>query len=147
MTNEYGYAGKILKVDLSQGSLEDLPTVEIADRFIGGRGFAAKIYWDGESSEAKAYDPQNRLIFVNGPLAGFAGLAGSRWQVCGKSPGITPEFFSYANFGGSWGAWLKFAGYDGVVIEGTSEKPVYLLIQDGKAEIKDASSLLSLIHI
>ncbi len=141
MTNEYGYAGKILKVDLSEGSLEDLPTVEIADRFIGGRGFAAKIYWDGASSEAKAYDPQNRLIFVNGPLAGFAGLAGSRWQVCGKSPGITPEFFSYANFGGSWGAWLKFAGYDGVVIEGTSEKPVYLLMQDGKAEIKDASSL------
>ena len=49
MTNEYGYAGKILKVDLSEGSLEDLPTVEIVDRFIGGRGFAAKIYWDGAS--------------------------------------------------------------------------------------------------
>ena len=141
MTNEYGYAGKILKVDLSQGSLEDLPTVEIADRFIGGRGFAAKIYWVGASSEAKAYDPQNRRIFVNGPLAGFAGLAGSRWQVCGKSPGITPEFFSYANFGGSWGAWLKFAGYDAVIIEGTADRPVYLLIEDGKAEIKDAAFL------
>jgi aldehyde:ferredoxin oxidoreductase len=81
------------------------------------------------------------LIFVNGPLAGFPGLAGSRWQVCGKAPGIVPESFSYANFGGSWGAWLKFAGYDAVAIEGISDKPVYLLIQDGKAEIKDASFL------
>jgi len=141
MANEYGYAGNILKVDLSQGNVANLPTSEFADRFIGGRGFAAKIYWDGSSPEAEAYDPQNRLIFANGPLAGFTGLAGSRWQVCGKSPGITPEVFSYANFGGSWGAWLKFAGYDAVVIEGTSDKPVYLLIQDGKSEIKDASFL------
>ena len=141
MANEYGYAGSILKVDLSQGNLLNVPTGEFTDRFIGGRGFAAKIYWDGASPEAKAFDPQNRLIFVNGPLAGFTGLAGSRWQVCGKSPGIVPEFFSYANFGGSWGAWLKFAGYDAVIIEGKSDKPVYLLIQDGTAEIKDASFL------
>ena len=94
MANENGYAGQILKVDLSQGSLEDLPTLEIADIFIGGRGFAAKVYWDGASSEAKAFDPQNRLVFVNGPLAGFAGLAGSRWKGCHNSPGSTPEFFS-----------------------------------------------------
>jgi aldehyde:ferredoxin oxidoreductase len=141
MANEYGYAGSILKVDLNQARLTDIPTQEYADRFIGGRGFAAKIYWDGSSPEHKVYDPQNRLIFVNGPLAGFPGLAGSRWQVCGKAPGVFPESFSYANFGGSWGAWLKFAGYDAVVIEGISDKPVYLLIQDGKAEIKDASSL------
>ena len=93
MANKYGYAGNILKVDLSRGSLITLPTVEIADKFIGGRGFAAKIYWDGASSEAGTYDPQNRLIFVNGPLAGFAGLAGSRWQVCGKSRGLPPSSF------------------------------------------------------
>jgi len=141
MANEFGYAGSILKVDLSQGSMVDIPTMDYADRFVGGRGFAAKIYWDGVPPEAKAFDPQNRLIFVNGPLAGFTGLAGSRWQICGKSPAITPEFFSYANLGGSWGAWLKFAGYDAVIIEGKSDKPVYLLIQDGSAEIKDASFL------
>ena len=141
MANEYGYAGNILKVDLSKESLVVVPTIELADRFVGGRGFAAKIYWDGASPEVKACDPQNRLIFVNGPLAGFHGLAGSRWQVCGKSPAVIPECFSYANFGGSWGAWLKFAGYDAVVIEGASDKPVYLVIQDGKTEIKDASFL------
>ena len=141
MANEFGYAGNILQADLSGGSLVNLPTKEYAERFVGGRGFAAKIYWDGSSPEHKVYDPQNRLIFANGPLAGFAGLAGSRWQVCGKAPGIIPDSFSYANFGGSWGAWLKFAGYDAVVIEGISDKPVYLLIRDGKAELKDASFL------
>lgn len=141
MANEYGYAGKILKVDLSQGSMVDIPTADYAERFVGGRGFAAKIYWDGVPPETKPFDPQNQLIFVNGPLAGFTGLAGSRWQVCGKSPAVTPESFSYANLGGSWGAWLKFAGYDTVIIEGKSEKPVYLVIQDGSAEIKDASFL------
>ena len=52
-----------------------------------------------------------------------------------------PEFFSYANLGGNWGAWLKFAGYDAVIIEGKSDKPVYLLLQDGRVEIKDASFL------
>jgi len=107
MSNEYGYAGNILTVDLSQGSIDSVPGRDYSDRFVGGRGFAAKLYWDGISSEASALDPRNRLVFVNGPLAGFAGLAGSRWQICGKSPAIVPEFFSYANLGGSWGAWLN----------------------------------------
>jgi aldehyde:ferredoxin oxidoreductase len=141
MANKNGYAGSILKVDLSQGSMVDIPTMDYAERFVGGRGFAAKLYWDGVSPETKAFDPHNQLIFANGPLAGFGGLAGSRWQVCGKSPSLIPEFFSYANLGGSWGAWLKFAGYDAVIIEGKSDKPVYLVIQDGSAEIKDASFL------
>jgi aldehyde:ferredoxin oxidoreductase len=141
MANNYGYAGSILKVDLSQGSTVVISTRDYAERFVGGRGFAAKLYWDGVSPETRAFDPENRLIFTNGPLAGFAGLAGSRWQVCGKSPAITPEFFSYANLGGNWGAWLKFAGYDAVIIEGKSDKPVYLLLQDGRVEIKDASFL------
>ncbi len=141
MGNEFGCAGKILRVDLSQGTTVDVPTKGYADRFVGGRGIGAKIYWDEVSPNTKAFDPENRLIFANGPLAGFAGLAGSRWQICGKSPAVTPESFSYANLGGSWGAWLKFAGYDAIVIQGRADKPVYLLIQDGNVEIKDASSL------
>ena len=141
MVNEFGYAGKILKVDLSRGITVDTATTDYADRFVGGRGIGAKIYWDEVSPKVKALDPENRLIFAIGPLAGFSGLAGSRFQVCGKSPAITPESFSYANLGGSWGAWLKFAGYDALIIQGKSDKPVYLLIQDGKTEIRDASFL------
>jgi aldehyde:ferredoxin oxidoreductase len=141
VVSKFGYAGKILNVDLSQGTLADTATIDYADRFVGGRGVAAKIYWDAVPPRVKPFDPENRLIFVNGPLAGFTGLAGSRWQICGKSPATTPKSFSYANLGGSWGAWLKFAGYDGLVVHGKSDRPVYLLLKDGNAEIRDASFL------
>lgn len=141
MANKFGYAGKILKVDLSLGTMVDVPTTDYAERFVGGRGIGAKIYWDEVPSKAEAFDPENCLIFANGPLAGFTGLAGSRWQVCGKSPAVAPESFAYANLGGSWGAWLKFAGYDAVVIQGRADKPVYIFIRDGNVEIRDASFL------
>jgi aldehyde:ferredoxin oxidoreductase len=141
MATEFGYAGKILKVDLSSPSMSDVPTSHYADRFIGGRGIAAKIYWDEVPPEAKALDPENRLIFMTGPLAGYPGIAGSMSQICGKSPATIPEQFFYTSMGGSWGAHLKFAGYDGIVVHGKSEKPVYLLVQDGTAELKDATAL------
>lgn len=140
MANEFGYAGRILKVNLSQGTTVDIPAMDYANRFVGGRGVAVKIYWDEVSPKIKPFDPENRLIFVTGPLAGFPGLAGSRWQICGKSP-TTPVSFSYANLGGSWGAWLKFAGYDALIIQGKSDRPVYLLIEDSNVEIRDASFL------
>jgi len=118
-----------------------MPTVDYADRFLGGRGIAAKIYWDEVPPEVKAFDPENLLIFATGPLAGFKGVSGSRWQICGKSSLTTPEYFNYSNLGGNWGAQLKLAGYDALVIQGKSEKPVYILIQDETVEIRDASTL------
>jgi len=141
MTQQYGYAGKILRVDLSSGKINTVPTSDYADRFLGGRGFAAKIYWDEVPANVKAFDPENLMIFVTGPLAGFSGLSGSRWQVCGKAPAMYPEEFSYCNLGGRWGWQLKCAGYDALVVAGKSEKPVYLFIQDDLVEIKDASAL------
>jgi aldehyde:ferredoxin oxidoreductase len=141
MVAEFGYAGKILKVDLSSARISYIPTSDYTDRFIGGRGIAAKIYWDEVPPETKAFDPENRLIVVTGPLAGYPGTAGSISQICGKSPATNPEQFFYSSMGGSWGAHLKFAGYDGVVVHGKSEKPVYLLVQDGCAELRDASAL------
>ncbi len=141
MSGEFGYAGKILKVDLSSGSITDIPTDKYADKFIGGGGIAAKIWWDELIPEISAFDPENRLIFITGPLGGLPKLGGSRWLICGKSPGTEPEHFSYSNLGGTWGAHLKFAGYDGIVVQGKSEKPVYLLVQDGDAELRDARAL------
>ncbi len=84
MAAEFGYAGKILKVDLSSASMSDVPTSDYADRFIGGRGIAAKIYWDEVPPEAKAFDPENRLIFMTGHFSGYTGIAGSISQICGK---------------------------------------------------------------
>jgi len=118
-----------------------MPTMDYADRFLGGRGIAAKIYWDEVPPEVKAFGPENRLIFATGPLAGFKGVSGSRCQVCGKSSLTTPEYFNYSNLGGNWGAQLKLAGYDALVIQGKSENPVYILIQDETVEIRDASAL------
>jgi len=141
VTAIHGYAGRILRVDLSSGKITHTPTEEYKDRFLGGRGVAAKIYWDEVPSDVSAFDPENRMIFVTGPLAGFSGLSGSRWQVCGKAPAMTPEEFSYCNFGGRWGGQLKFAGYDGLVILGKSDGPVYVFIDDDVAGIRDASHL------
>ncbi|MFC2073080.1 aldehyde ferredoxin oxidoreductase N-terminal domain-containing protein [Chloroflexota bacterium] len=141
MATEFGYTGKMLRVDLSSGSTSDIATKEYADRFLGGRGIAAKLYWDEVSPDTKALDPENRLLFVTGPLTGVAGLASSRVEVCGKSPATTPEHFCYASLGGSWGVYLKFAGYDGIVVQGKSDKPVYLFIHDGICEIRNASYL------
>ncbi|MFH0729763.1 MAG: aldehyde ferredoxin oxidoreductase N-terminal domain-containing protein [Pseudomonadota bacterium] len=139
MTEQYGYAGKLLHVDLSSGAKSLLPTSDYSERFLGGRGIAAKIYWDTVGPDVKAFDPENRMIIITGPLAGFPGLAGSRWQVCGKSAAMDPQHFSYSGLGGKFGAWLKFAGYDGVIIDGQADKPVYVYIEDDKVEIRDAS--------
>ncbi len=138
---DYGYAGEILKVDLTHGAIETLPTAPYADRFLGGRGIAAKLYWDMVPPPTRAYDPDNCLVYVTGPVAGFTGLAGCRWQVCGKTAITDPEVFSYANLGDRWGSQLKYAGYDGLVVQGKAEKPVYIHVRDGAVEIKDGSEL------
>ncbi len=141
MRDLYGHSGKILRVDLSSREITDIPTMYYADKFLGGRGIAARIYWDEVAPEVKALDAENRLIFALGPLGGFPVIGGSRWTVCGKSPAISPETFSYSNLGGYWGAELKFAGYDAIVVQGKSDKPVYLHVADNTVKISDASAL------
>jgi aldehyde:ferredoxin oxidoreductase len=139
--SQFGYAGKILKVDLPLGDTSVLDTNDYSDRFLGGRGIAAKVYWDEVQPDTEALGEDNHLICMTGPLAGFTGFAGCRWQICGKSPLMEPNSFSYANLGGSWGAWLKYSGYDGLVIRGKADHPTYLLIRNGKVEVKDAAHL------
>ena len=139
--HKFGYAGEILKVDLFSNSFTKLPSVEYTDRFLGGRGLAARLYWEFVSPSTKALDPENCLIFANGPVAGFTGFAGNRWQICAKSQVGKLESFCYANLGGRWGTMLKYAGYDGLIVQGKAERPVYIWINDEKVEIRDASHL------
>lgn len=136
-----GYAGRVLRVDLSTGETAALPTADYADRFLGGRGIAAKLYWDSVPPGTSAFDAANLLVFMTGPVAGFMGFSGCRWVVCGKSPLMEPEHFSYANLGGSWGAYLKYAGCDGLAVSGQAHRPVYILIENGRAEVNDAGHL------
>ena len=137
----YGYAGQILKVNLSDGKITRLPTAAYAERFLGGKGLAARLYWEMVPSLTGAFSPDNCLVCASGPAAGFTGFASSRWLVCGKTAANDPEAFSYGNLGGSWGNRLKYAGYDGIVVQGKADKPVYLFIHDEKVEIRDASHL------
>ncbi len=134
-----GWAGKILRVDLDAGSVSEKETLPYAERFLGGRGIATKLYWDEVAPETGALDPGNRLIFMAGALVATGVQAATRMTVMGKSPMRLPEGFCYGNLGGFFPAYLKRAGYDGVVVSGRSEKPVYIMITDGKAEILDAS--------
>jgi len=140
MSYSHGYAGRILRVDLSSEQTSIVPTADYG-AFVGGRGMAARIHWDEVPSNVSALDPQNRLSLLTGPLVGFAGFASSRWQVCGKSPATVPEHFCYSNLGGTWGVALKFAGYDGVVVQGKADRPVYCLAEEGGAELRDAGHL------
>lgn len=139
MSQMYGYAGNILRVDLSTGTVSNIPTENYTDKFLGGRGIAVKIHWDEVPAAVKAFDPENRLVFMTGPLCCVHGFASSRWQVSGKSP--IHNQFSYCNLGGTWGYQLKSAGYDGLIVHGKADSLVYLVIENGKVELKNASYL------
>jgi aldehyde:ferredoxin oxidoreductase len=139
---EFGYAGEILKIDLSSRKVKREDTSHYSSKFIGGKGLAAKIYWDMVPPDARALSPENALIFATGPTTTFQGIAGCRWQVSGKSPMHEPEAFSTGNMGGKWGPALKAAGFDALVVSGKADRPVYIYIRDGEIQIKDASALI-----
>jgi len=120
-----GWAGEILKVDLSEGKTVILSTADYIGRFLGGIGIGEKIYWDESSPGLEAFHPDNPLIFMTGPLAATPAPSASRLVVCGKSPCIYPETFVFSSLGGFFPAALKKAEYDGIVIKGKADRPVY----------------------
>jgi aldehyde:ferredoxin oxidoreductase len=136
---DYGYAGEILKIDLSDGRTSTIDTADYAHKYIGGHGIAARLYWEMVPGVTGAYDPENCLICASGPVAGFTRFAGFRWKICGKTTLDEPESFSHCNMGERWGAYLKYAGFDALVVHGKAEKPVYIFINEGKVEIRDAA--------
>ncbi len=140
MAEDNGYAGRLLWVDLSAGATRTTPTSDYAEKYLGGRGIATRIYWDEVGPKVRALDPESPLVFITGPATGIA-PAGTRWNIYGQSPARIPEGFCYSHLGGSWGAFLKFAGFDGIIVHGQAPRPSYLLVRDGQAEIRDASAL------
>jgi aldehyde:ferredoxin oxidoreductase len=136
----YGYQGKILRIDLSKGvsTVENLD-LELAKKFVGGRGLGTKLFVDEVSPSIEPLSPENKILFATGPLTGTPTPTGGRYMVVTKSP-LTGTIAS-SNSGGYWGAELKFAGYDVIIVEGKSEKPVYVMIEDDTVEIRDAAHL------
>ncbi|MHB1134686.1 MAG: aldehyde ferredoxin oxidoreductase N-terminal domain-containing protein [Chloroflexota bacterium] len=136
-----GWTGKLLRVDLSTGKLESDDTLRYAD-YIGGRGIAARLAWEELPAGVGAFDPRNPLIFVTGPLTGSTAPYSGRTEVCGLGPqGWPSEWFTRAGMGGHWSPTLKYAGWDGIVVKGQADHPVYLLISDDKVELRDARAL------
>ncbi len=144
MANIYGYTGTILRINLSNNEVQTQSMEPYVERFIGGRGIISKLYWDEVSEKVDALHPDSPLMFMTGPLAGSGAIACSRWFVAGKSPLQYPDQFGLANVGGSFGIKLKNAGFDGLIVTGKAAGPVYLAIQDGKVEIKNAKALWGL---
>lgn len=135
-----GYVGKLLFADLTKGTLEEKAlSEELAKDFIGGYGIGARLLYDMMKPGVDPLGPDNILGFISGPLNGTGALFGGRYTVVCKSP-VTGGW-NDANSGGFLGPELKRAGFDGVFISGASDRPVYLFIKDGKAEIRDAKQL------
>ena len=136
----YGWMGKILRVDLNTSEIKVFSTQPYAEKYLGGRGVASRIYWEMVRPEIRAFDPDNCLIFMTGPLVATGAQGATRMSVVGKSPMAYPEKYCYGNIGGFFGAELKRAGFDGLVINGHSSKPSYLWINDNQVELLDASA-------
>ena len=132
--------GKILWVSLADLKVSTLNTMDYADKYIGGKGIATRIFWEKAKPRIKdGFDPENLLILMTGPLSGTLSPSSGRTTTCFKSLVQWPKpWFSWSNFGGEWGPELKFAGYDGIVLHGKADHPVYLWVNDGKVEFKDA---------
>ena len=135
-----GYARRLLEVNLTTGKVAVSPLSEgLLRSYLGGGGLAAKIYLDRFSAEVDPLSPDNPLCVMTGPLVGTLLPGSSRFAVCARSP--LTGFWGIGTCGGNFGPELKFAGYDGVLIQGGSDRPVYLFVDDDTVEIRDASGL------
>jgi aldehyde:ferredoxin oxidoreductase len=133
-----GYSGKILRVDLTNGAIQSqLLDDSTVKKFIGGRGYGAKILYDENPSGVDPFDPDNRIIFFTSPFLGTNIPCSVKPCAVTKSPLSQTILMSLS--GGYFGTELKFTGYDGIVITGRAERPVYIQIHNEEVHIKDAS--------
>lgn len=137
----YGYAGKIARINLTTSTVTEIPTSNYLPDYVGGRCMANKIFFDEARVGVKAFDPDNIIIFMTGPTSGTGIPSGGRSVFTSISPNSLPEQYCWSGLGGFFGAELKFAGWDGFIIEGKAEEPTYINIEDGKIEFKSARNL------
>jgi aldehyde:ferredoxin oxidoreductase len=134
------YTGKILRVDLTTGNMSSEETnAELRQKFVGGSGLGAKFLYDEVRPGTEWDSPDNRLILMPGPLAGTKIAGSSAFSVVSKGPMTNLAGSTQAN--GNFGAFLKFSGFDGIIIQGKSPKWVYLAVRNGKAELREAAHL------
>ena len=135
-----GYTGKIARIDLSKRKVyvQRLKNNLIKD-YIGGSGIGAKLLYEEKTEKMDPLSPNSLIIFMTGPLTGSGVPGTGRHEVIFKSP--LTNIFARSSVGGSWGVKLKKAGFDGIIISGKSDKPVYLWIHEEKVEFRSANNL------
>jgi aldehyde:ferredoxin oxidoreductase len=135
-----GFMGKLLRVDLSRKEISEEPLrQDWARQYLGGSALATRYLIDETSKGIDPLSADNKLIFMTGPLTGTASASASRYSVVAKSP--QTGLLGHANSGGTFGPVLKRSGYDGIIFEGISDRPVYLKIVDGQVELLPADDL------
>ena len=139
----YAWVGKLLRINLTDGTITTEPLNEgFAHDYVGARGLGTKYFMDECDPKVEPLSEGNNLIFMTGPLTGTIAASGGRYEVVAKAP-LTGTIGA-ANSGGWFGPELKYAGYDGIIFEGVSAKPVYLSIKDGDVKLCDAGDLWGL---
>lgn len=135
-----GYMGRLLEVDLTELHCRDIPLdPALAEKYVGGSGLATALILDQATPEMDPLGPENTMVFMTGPMAGTIIPTTNRFAVVAKSP--LSGAYGESDCGGSWGGELKRAGYDGIVVKGTTCCPVYLWITEQGVEIRDATAL------
>jgi aldehyde:ferredoxin oxidoreductase len=136
----YGYVGKVLRINLTTGSITTTPIDEqMCERYLGGSGFIAYLLWKELKPGIDALGPENKIVIATGPVTGTPLMGSGRHTIGAKSP--QTGGIALSQVGEYWGAEIKRAGFDMVIIEGKSPKPVYINIKNGVVEIKDAAFL------
>ena len=140
MTTWHGYTGKILDVDLTSAILSKAELDPcLANDYMGGKGFGAKILYDQLPPRCEPLSADNILVFATGPLTGTLAPSSGRFEVCTKSPAT--GLWLDSNCGGYFGPELKFAGYDMIIVRGKAQAPLMLVIDDDKFELRPAADL------
>ncbi len=141
----HGWANRLLWVDLSDRTIRAEPLDPYVPGYIGGRGLAARLAWDLCPEPVDPFAPANPLMFLPGALTGSRSPYSGRTAVCSFSPQAYPHpWFTRSNMGHHWGAELKRAGYDGLIVTGASDSPVQLIIRDDEVTIAPADDLWGL---
>lgn len=136
----YGWVNQIIRVNLTEGSIKvEKLNSQDAKLYLGARGIGTKLLIDEVNPKAMPLSPENKLIFMTGPLTGTLAPCPSRYEIVSKAP--LTGVIGVSNLGGYFGPELKYAGYDGIIFEGRAEKPVYLYIKDGSVELRSAEHL------
>lgn len=141
----FGWAGRILYIDLTDRSVRYCDTGDYSRQYLGGRALASRLAWEEIPAGIDAYDPANRIIVAAGPLTGTLSPTGGRFLMGSLSPRLYPKtWYTHSTLGGWFGAELKYAGFDAIVLSGRADTPVVVEISDGRIKIVDAGDLWGL---